>query len=109
MSESVSEERSLLYTKLLGETAAIGWQELQPFFARGVVLKVSAALNLVEVATAMSLDEKDAVAAWLNAGQLNRLDAEQAQDWLARDPDLWSVVVAPWVLVQERGDKPASH
>jgi len=95
----------MLHAKLLGETAAIGWQELQPFFARGVVLRVAASLDLVEVAAAMSLDEKSAVAAWLSAGQLARLEPECAQDWLERDPDLWTVVVAPWVLVQERGDK----
>ena len=37
---------STLYAKLLGETAPIAWQELQPFFARGVVLWVAAALDL---------------------------------------------------------------
>lgn len=98
----MSDDRSTLYAKLLGETAAISWQELQPFFARGVVLQVAAGLDLVEVATATSLDEKAQVADWLGSGQLIRLEAEQAQDWHARDPSLWAVVVAPWVLVQER-------
>ncbi len=28
----MSEDQSTLYAKLLGETAPISWQELQPFF-----------------------------------------------------------------------------
>jgi hypothetical protein len=31
------------------------------------------------------------------------MQAEQATDFTARTPELWAVVVAPWVLVQERG------
>ena len=31
----MADDASTLYAKLLGETAAITWQELQPFFARG--------------------------------------------------------------------------
>ncbi|MFC3606711.1 DUF2288 domain-containing protein [Stutzerimonas tarimensis] len=102
MSEETSNARSLLYAKLLGETAAISWQELEPFFARGATLRVASDLNLVEVATAVSLDEKAQVAGWLSAGGLGKLEAEQAQEWIACDAGLWAVVVAPWVLVQER-------
>ena len=38
----------------------------------------------------------------LFAGRIERLTTATARDWAARDPDLWAVVVAPWVLVQER-------
>lgn len=98
----MSEQRSTLYAKLLGETAPICWKELEPFFARGAVLHVEAGLNLVEVATVLSMDEKAQAAAWLADGSLSRLSTERAQDWVSRAPDLWAVVVAPWVLVQER-------
>lgn len=46
----MTEQTSTLYAKLLGETAVISWAELQPFFARGALLQVDAALDLVEVA-----------------------------------------------------------
>lgn len=36
----MTEQPSTLYAKLLGETAAITWQELQPTFARGALLLV---------------------------------------------------------------------
>ena len=48
----MTEQTSTLYAKLLGETAVISWAELQPFFARGALLQVDAALDLVEVAEA---------------------------------------------------------
>jgi hypothetical protein len=98
-----------LYAKLLGETASIGWAELQPFFARGALLWVSAQLDLVAVALAVAQDDKTSMSAWLTAAQVGKISAAQAEDWLLRDPALWSVVVAPWVLVQERQEKPALH
>lgn len=105
----MADDASTLYAKLLGETAAITWQELQPFFARGALLQVAGEADLVEVAVAVAEDDQAKVAAWLTGGQLAKMPAEQAQDWLERDSDLWAVVVAPWVLVQERVAKPALH
>lgn len=105
----MSEDPSTLYAKLLGETAAITWQELQPFFARGALLRVASDFDLIEAAQAVAQDDRDTVTAWLAGGQLAKLEAEQAQDWLERDPPLWAVVVAPWVLVQERAAQPSLH
>ncbi|WP_437880740.1 DUF2288 domain-containing protein [Pseudomonas sp. LRF_L74] len=105
----MSEQTSTLYAKLLGETAAITWQELQPFFARGALLWVDGALDLVEVALAVAEDDQAKVGQWLNAGQVNKVESERAQDLQARDPSLWAVVVAPWVLVQERDGETTLH
>lgn len=91
-----------IYTKLLGETATISWNELQPFFARGVLHRVSGALDLIEVARRLAENDQSSVSVWLTEGALQKIDDDQAQDWLERDPTLWCVVVAPWVLVQER-------
>ena len=100
---------STLYAKLLGETAPISWQELQPFFARGVVLWVAAALDLIAVALAVAEDDKASISAWLAASKVNVLNPVQAEDLLTRDPALWAVVVAPWVLVQERATPVELH
>ncbi|MCF3996773.1 DUF2288 family protein, partial [Pseudomonas aeruginosa] len=32
-----------------------------------------------------------------------------AKDFLERDPTLWAVVVAPWVVIQERAEKATLH
>lgn len=95
---------STLYAKLLGETAQISWQELQPFFARGALLQVMADVDLVAVAEALAENRSEEVAAWLADGQLQKVEQAHALDYLERDPTLWAVVVAPWVLIQERGD-----
>ena len=103
------EDAGTLYAKLLGETAAISWQELQPSFARGALLRVAPDADLIEAALAVAEDDRERVAQWMANGQLGRLEVEQAQDWLERDPSLWAVVVAPWVLVQERAERPRLH
>ena len=99
---AAADAMEILYAKLLGETASISWAELQPFFARGALLWVNPELDLVAVAVAVAQDDKASIAAWLAAAQVGKLEAEQATDWLERNPPLWTVVVAPWVLVQER-------
>ena len=99
---------STLYVKLLGETAAISWNELQPFFARGALLWVDGGQDLIAVAEAVAENDQRRVEAWLAAGQLSKVEAPLAEDLLARDPPLWAVVVSPWVLVQERV-APAMH
>ena len=90
-----SQTQSTLYAKLLGETATIRWEELQPFFAKGSLLWVDASLDLVAVAEAVAGDDQSKVATWLTSGQLERISAEHAEDWQRRDPYLWAVVVAP--------------
>jgi hypothetical protein len=94
---------SPLYLTLLAETARIEWSELERFFARGVLLKVARDLDLVSVAESVANDDKEQVAAWLSAGLLERVQPETALDFASRNPELWAVVVSPWVCVQERG------
>jgi hypothetical protein len=88
--------------ELHAETASIRWQELEVHFARGVVIGVASELDLVEVAVGFANDDKQAVERWITAGQVEHLGMETARDWSERDPELWAVVVAPWVVVQER-------
>ena len=85
------------------ETARIAWPELERHFARGVIIHVADTLDLVEVALAFANDDKAAVEDWLTAGEIRHLETGTARDWRRRDPELWAVVTAPWVLVQECG------
>ncbi|MDT8385949.1 MAG: DUF2288 domain-containing protein [Thiogranum sp.] len=84
------------------QTARITWPELERHFARGVVIEVDAGLDLVEVATSFANDEQPVVQEWLAAGQVQPLSTDTARRWNRGDAELWAVVVAPWVLVQER-------
>jgi hypothetical protein len=93
---------SSLYAKLLGETAKIDWQDLERFFAQGKLLSVARDLDLVSVAEAIASDESAVVTQWLSSGLVGRMPAETAADYASRKPELWAVVVSPWVCVQER-------
>lgn len=94
-------DEAALRAKLNSETGKLFWRELQPHFARGVVIYVAPDLDLIEVALRLSNDDKTAFETWLCAGEVARANDGHAQDWATRDPAFWAVVVAPWVLVQE--------
>lgn len=94
--------RSPLYLKLLAETAQIAWPELERFFARGILLLVARDLDLISVAEAIASDDATQVGSWMSAGQIGRMQADTAAAFAAREPNLWAVVVSPWVCVQER-------
>ncbi|MDD5033557.1 MAG: DUF2288 domain-containing protein [Methylococcaceae bacterium] len=94
-----------LLTRLNLESGKLDWGETERHFARGVVVKVAAELDLVEVAAAMAEDDKAVVARWLEHGQIARASSEDAIRWNAAQSEFWAVVVAPWVLVQEIGPK----
>ncbi|MCB1756520.1 MAG: DUF2288 domain-containing protein [Gammaproteobacteria bacterium] len=95
-------DEDVLRAKLNTETAVVEWPELERHFARGVVIRVSQSLSLLDAAVRMSQDAKDEVVAWLNSGELAPASDDDARDWQARRPLLWCVVTAPWVLVQEK-------
>ena len=83
------------------ETGKLDWPELSRHFARGVVIIVDPQLDLIEVAAKMVVDDKDAVGSWLETNLLIRADDQHAENWQKNNALFWSVVVAPWVLVQE--------
>ncbi len=90
-----------LRSRLNAETAKLVWPELERHFARGAVIRVGQSLDLVEVAVCVSEDDKEKVEAWMKAGLVGHPSMAEAKDWVERQPDFWSVVVAPWVLMQE--------
>jgi hypothetical protein len=66
------------------------------------VLWVEGTQDLVAMATALAENDQAQVQRWLEADVLGKLDDATAADLAERQPSLWAVVVAPWVLVQER-------
>ncbi len=83
------------------ETGKLSWPELSRYFARGVVIVVDKQLDLIDVAAKMVVDDKAAIANLLETQQMVRALDRHAQKWQDEDTLFWSVVVAPWVLVQE--------
>ena len=91
----------ILRAKLNLETAQLGRPELDRHFARGDVIKVAVGVDLIDAALHIAENNTASVEAWLAEGRIARAELSDAEDWHARQPMFWAVVVAPWVLVQE--------
>lgn len=87
--------------RLNRETGRITWKEMRPFFARGVLVNVDPSLDLITVAAAFARDRQAKVSEWMNAALVERVNDSHARRWEENRPEMWAVVVAPWVLVQE--------
>jgi len=98
MSETQS---SLLKSKLNLETAKINWSELQRFFAQGKVLITDQDTDLVSIAELCANNQSDQIDKLINKRIINLVNDDQARKWIENDSQVWAVVVAPWVLVQE--------
>lgn len=83
------------------ETAKIAWSELQRFFAAGKVLHVALDQDLLEVARLMSADQVTQIALLLDSGKIAVVADKKALEWYETDSSVWSVVVKPYVLLQE--------
>lgn len=90
-----------LWGELNSQTARIRWSELQRYFAKGLVVKVAPGLDLVEIALALIRDDAGEIEPMIADGKIVRANDDHARKWSETDPELWAVVVAPWVLVQE--------
>ena len=91
-----------LWALLNAQTAQVAWDELEPHFQRGALIRVADDLDLVAVAVAVVNDRRDQVEPWLQQGRLQPADASTIADWRVHGVRLWAVVTPPWVLVQER-------
>ncbi len=98
-----------VFNEINQQTGMIEWQELIKHFARGVVIKVDAELDLVTVAHSISIDNKVRMQSWLDAGSVQRASDDDARKWNKDNPQFWCVVVAPWVLVQQKGLPKDTH
>lgn len=96
--------RDELLAKLNLETSRIKWRDLQTYFARGHVVRVSPELDLLNVAVELTADNKARFEQWMSAGQVGEVTPDQARNWYEQDVELWALVVAPWVMVQDRND-----
>ena len=90
-----------LRAHLHGETSKLPWIDLEKHFARGVVFKVANGTDILDVAIVMSRDDKNTLENWINDKIVTGAEIEDAKKWHETSASLWTVVVAPWILVQE--------
>lgn len=94
-------EQIPLKHKLNLETARAPWRELQTFFASGMVLNVKPGLDLLLVGEQLAADNAPLVKEWLDSAQVAQVTDEQALTWYESDTELWTLVIKPWILVQQ--------
>lgn len=100
MSNSESLSKKELLAHLNQQTAKTNWQELERFFAQGSLFVVSHGVDLLDVAAAIIQDDAQTISQLLEKNQLKKVNEEQAITWQKNLIDLWTVVAAPYVLVQ---------
>ena len=101
MADELTRRRDRLFAEYLSQTARIPWRDLQTYYAGGSVVYVAAELDLVDVAVQLGLDNTAAFEQWIAAGTVAPVSDEQALLWYESERELWAVVAAPWVLVQD--------
>jgi len=101
-------DMDVLRANINNETSQINWSELQRFFAGGWLIHVSSDANLLDVAVAFSLDDKEKVGMWLKTGDIAKVSDEQAKQWHQENTVFWSTVIKPWVLIQTKTTAPAN-
>lgn len=104
----MEEELLPLRERMNLQTARISWPELARHFAAGRVILVDNQLDLVEVVTYFVEDNATCLKHWLANKQIQLLPDATAKQWVTVLPEqLWAVVAAPWVLVQNRTTNPS--
>ncbi|GLH35701.1 MULTISPECIES: DUF2288 domain-containing protein [Pseudomonas] len=103
----MTDQTSTLYAKLLGETATIEWKALERFWAKGDLIWVDPSLDLIAVAEVMAQNRSEMFAKWRDDGTVGPVTAEQALDLQTRDPEIWAVVVSPFIVIQVKSAKSA--
>ena len=96
------ERAAALRREFLGQTARIPWHDLQRHYAGGNVVWVAPELDLVEVAVQLGVDNTALFQQWIESGSVASISDEQAAAWFESNAQLWAVVAAPWVLVQDK-------
>lgn len=92
-----------LKQKLNRDTGKIRWSALNQYQQEDAIITVSKQLDLIAVASEFVNDNSGQVSGWIEQEKIGKISLEVAQNWEQEDPELWALVVSPWVLVQEIG------
>lgn len=81
--------------------AEIGWDELQLFYAKGHVIQIDSDMDMEEVGYQLCMDNASLVNEWIQNGKVGKVTDDTAREWINSKVRVRSVVIQPWVLVQE--------
>ena len=90
-----------LRTELEKMVGPVEWEVLKPHVGRDAVVVVNRQLDLVEVGEAIASDSTQAVSRWINEQLIIKPTAAQLADWNRENKQFLSLIVQPYVLVQD--------
>jgi hypothetical protein len=93
-----------LHAELTNMMGPVQWEWLKPHVQRDSVVIVNSQLDLAEVGVAIASDNTQAVERWINEQLILKPNAEQLVEWSRDNKCLTSLIVQPYVLVQDRLD-----
>jgi hypothetical protein len=84
------------------DLAEVDWKALRIHVQRDALILVAPQLNLVDVATRVAADDSRAVAAWIEAGLLNKPSSAQLEGWERNlEKPFRMLIAAPYILIQD--------
>lgn len=98
-----------LRTELEKMVGPVQWEVLKPHARRDAVVVVNGQLDLVTVGAAIAADNTQAVSRWINEQLIVKPTAEQLAEWSVENRRFLSLIVQPYVLVQERVQSDSSE
>ena len=79
----------------------VRWELLKPHAVRDAVVVVNPQLELTGVGEAIASDNTQAVSRWINEQLIVKPTAEQLAQWSQENKLFMSLIVQPYVLVQD--------
>ena len=97
----MSKQEQNIRSKLEAEIGPADWKVIRPHFLRGAIIIVSPDLDLIDVAVKVAEDDTTSIKVWIEDGKLTKPFPEDAKRWEEEMEEVTSLVVDPFVLVQD--------
>lgn len=91
-----------LHAELTNMMGPIQWEWLKPHVQRDAVVIVNEQLNLADVGVAIAQNQTQAVERWINEQLIIKPNAEQLTLWSSENKQFLSLIVQPYVLIQDK-------
>lgn len=98
-SEANSED---LYAELTSMMGPIQWEWLKPHVQRDAVVIVNKDLDLAQVGVAIASNHTQVVERWITEQLVTKPTAEELTIWSSEDKQFTSLIVQPFVLIQDK-------
>ena len=89
------------YQELKQECAPIYYQEIERFFAKGMLVLVEVDLDIIDVGLLIQADDTQQLNQLIKQEKVIRVNDKHAIKWHKQEAQLLVLTAVPWLLVQE--------